>query len=406
MCSVAAVRVARSSPIWLVSSSGGLGGDGRPLDPLDARAALGLGGRDLGVLVDRAGQRATAGDQRGQLGARRGQVGAQLLGLGGELAGACAGRRELAFARQPGLARPRAPRRPGWRPRRACGESTRSSCSPSRSTMSATWVAAACSASSRVLVARPARRTRGTTVAARRCSARRWSAVRASSADSARSCRRLRGRDRRAGADRSSRAPVGQRTLAPRSSASSAGPRARWVSAAASEVVACTRVAHGTSEPSSACGREVAHVPLAGDRRATGLDEAVQHGGDVVVAGPALPPQGQPPLREPPLDVLEALGAEQPLQDGLALRRAGAQEGLEPVLREHRHLGELHAGHAEEPGDQLAGLVEPRRVRESRRRRGAPPRRRAPAPAWCRCRASWAAPTRATGGSGRCARRC
>ena len=41
-----------------------------------------------------------------------------------------------------------------------------------------------------------------------------------------------------------------------------------------------------------------------------------------------------------------------------AARRGRPQERLEPALRQHRHLGELGAGHPEQPGHQLSGLVE------------------------------------------------
>ena len=83
------------------------------------------------------------------------------------------------------------------------------------------------------------------------------------------------------------------------------------------------------------------------------------HSGDHVVVGPAATTEVEASLDQPALDLLEPAGAEQPLQHGVPLGRAGAQEGLEPSLGQHRHLGELGAGHPEQAGDELAGLVEP-----------------------------------------------
>ncbi len=69
------------------------------------------------------------------------------------------------------------------------------------------------------------------------------------------------------------------------------------------------------------------------------------------------------PLGEPGLDGGEAVGAEQPLEDDAPLLRPGAQEGGEVALGEQHDGGELLGVHAEQPGQQVAGLVEPRRER-------------------------------------------
>ena len=103
---------------------------------------------------------------------------------------------------------------------------------------------------------------------------------------------------------------------------------------------------------------EVVKVPLVGGLHPGCLPEAVDHPGRAVVVGLAPAPKRRPAIDEPPLHLLEPAGAEETLQDGVAFGRGCAQERLEPSLRQHGHLGELGAGHAEQPTDELPGLVE------------------------------------------------
>ena len=70
-----------------------------------------------------------------------------------------------------------------------------------------------------------------------------------------------------------------------------------------------------------------------------------------------------PAVPQPALDVLEPAGAEQLLEQPVPLLGPGAEERLEPALRQHRHLGELGDVHADQAGDQVAGLVEAARQR-------------------------------------------
>ena len=69
--------------------------------------------------------------------------------------------------------------------------------------------------------------------------------------------------------------------------------------------------------------------------------------------------QRQPPVAEPALDLLEAAGAEELLEQLVPLVGASPQEGLEAALGQHRDLGELGDVHARQPGHQVTGLVEP-----------------------------------------------
>ena len=64
-------------------------------------------------------------------------------------------------------------------------------------------------------------------------------------------------------------------------------------------------------------------------------------------------------LAQPALGAVEAAGLEDLLEQGVALLRTGAEEGLEPSLREHRDLAELGERHADQAGDEVTGLVEP-----------------------------------------------
>ncbi len=64
--------------------------------------------------------------------------------------------------------------------------------------------------------------------------------------------------------------------------------------------------------------------------------------------------------RQPVLDVGEAAGVEQPLQQAAAILRGGPQEGGELALGQHHHLGELLEAEADHVVDHLGHLVEPR----------------------------------------------
>jgi hypothetical protein len=104
---------------------------------------------------------------------------------------------------------------------------------------------------------------------------------------------------------------------------------------------------------------EVVGVPLGRETGSSGLLDPADHPCAPVVAGLAAPPEVDAAVDQPALHLLEPAGAEQPLQHRMPLRRGRPQERLEPALRQHRHLGELRAGHPEQPGHQLSGLVEP-----------------------------------------------
>ena len=58
--------------------------------------------------------------------------------------------------------------------------------------------------------------------------------------------------------------------------------------------------------------------------------------------------QRQPSVAQPALDLFEALGAEQLLEQLVAVLGAGPQERLEAALGEHRDLGELGEVHADQ----------------------------------------------------------
>ena len=80
--------------------------------------------------------------------------------------------------------------------------------------------------------------------------------------------------------------------------------------------------------------------------------------GDRPVGGLDVLAQRDPVLAQPELDLLEPAGAEELLQQPLAVLGPGAQEGLEPALGEHRDLGELGEVHPDQAADQVTGLVE------------------------------------------------
>src|SRR4029079_12462365 len=66
---------------------------------------------------------------------------------------------------------------------------------------------------------------------------------------------------------------------------------------------------------------------------------------------------------EPALHGLEPLGAEQRLQDALAILAACPEERLEVALGQHHDLAELLAVETEQPADEVAHLVDARRTR-------------------------------------------
>ena len=69
-------------------------------------------------------------------------------------------------------------------------------------------------------------------------------------------------------------------------------------------------------------------------------------------------PQLDATLTQPPLGAVEASGLEHLLEQRVPLLRARAEEGLEPSLRQQRHLAELGECHPDQAGHQVAGLVE------------------------------------------------
>src|SRR6185436_19781995 len=70
-----------------------------------------------------------------------------------------------------------------------------------------------------------------------------------------------------------------------------------------------------------------------------------------------LRPCGLPAVAQPVLDAREAVGAEEPFEDRLALAAVGAQEGRELALRQQHDLAELLARHAEQRVELVARLV-------------------------------------------------
>ena len=86
----------------------------------------------------------------------------------------------------------------------------------------------------------------------------------------------------------------------------------------------------------------------AGDGGPRGLSELSDQPGYVRVGVRYLPFCGATTVGQPVLDLAEAVGAEQLLQQGLLLFRVGAQELGELALREEHHLEELGGGHAHE----------------------------------------------------------
>ena len=103
---------------------------------------------------------------------------------------------------------------------------------------------------------------------------------------------------------------------------------------------------------------ELVDVPLVGQRGVGRLADPADQVGDGLVARFGPPSQCHPAVAEPALDVLEPPGAEEALQQLVALLGLGAQERLEASLGQHRHLGELREVHPDEVGHQVPGLVE------------------------------------------------
>ena len=80
--------------------------------------------------------------------------------------------------------------------------------------------------------------------------------------------------------------------------------------------------------------------------RLGGLADPVHEGGHRALVVLAAAVQGEPPVAQPGLHLLEPLGAEELLEQAVPVFRGRPQEGLEPPLRQHRHLGELGEVHA------------------------------------------------------------
>ncbi|GAA0913417.1 hypothetical protein GCM10009560_05460 [Nonomuraea longicatena] len=91
-----------------------------------------------------------------------------------------------------------------------------------------------------------------------------------------------------------------------------------------------------------------------------GLLDALEREVDPLPLLLALAPEQSAPLGQPRLGLGEDLDGEQPLQQSAAVFATGAQEAREVALWQHGHLAELVGVHAEQPADQVAGLVEAR----------------------------------------------
>ena len=202
-------------------------------------------------------------------------------------------------------------------------------------------------------------RCAGATAAARRAaSSRRASRARrrrrgAGPARRARRRRRARARARPARLERLAALRGGSRRLErrprPASSAAAVARRAassRRPLAQVSSAPAAAGAARSCMSQSSGSGASAASL--------TRLTRSATR--SVGGLGPAA--QREPAVAQPALDLLEPPGAEQLLEQPVPLLGPGPQERLEPALRQHRDLGELGEVHADQAGDQVAGLVE------------------------------------------------
>ena len=106
---------------------------------------------------------------------------------------------------------------------------------------------------------------------------------------------------------------------------------------------------------------EVGRAGCEGDGRGC-FAEPADEIGDRLLVGLGLLAEGEAALAQPLLDVLEAAGAEELLEDLVTVLGAGSQEGLELALRQHRDLAELVEVETNEVADEVAGLVEPGRA--------------------------------------------
>src|SRR5918993_1884931 len=100
-------------------------------------------------------------------------------------------------------------------------------------------------------------------------------------------------------------------------------------------------------------------LPTRGRLGSTDLADPADEVGDRTLVGFAGAAELDPPLTQPAVDAVEPPGLEDLLQQGVPLLRASAQEGLEPALGEQRDLAELGQRHSDQPGDEVAGLVQP-----------------------------------------------
>ena len=99
-------------------------------------------------------------------------------------------------------------------------------------------------------------------------------------------------------------------------------------------------------------------VDFIGEGDATDLVEAVHKAGDPTGVEVGLPAEGDASVMQPALDVVESAGAEELLQQLVAVVGLGPEEVLEPALRQQHDLGELRQVHAEQAADQVTRLVE------------------------------------------------
>ena len=98
--------------------------------------------------------------------------------------------------------------------------------------------------------------------------------------------------------------------------------------------------------------------PVARGLVATDLADPADQVGDRALVLLRRTPQLDPPLAQPALGAVEAAGLEHLLEQGVALLRAGPEEGLEPPLWQERDLAELRERHPDQAGHQVTGLVE------------------------------------------------
>ncbi len=351
---------ARPGVVQLGGELRGLGGRLEPrLGGLEGRPVGGCPSRDRGGRAERGGDAA-----RAHRPGRRARSSWRLTTVASRVASASRARSlralvgQLALAGEPGLGDGPLLVEPGGGGPEQRARRPRPRSTPSSAQTASTWAAARSAASACCASAASTRSASGSTGAARRC---------ASSEAASRLRGRLGGREvvehllrrhpsgagRGDGARLVERLPVSCERCGGVRQPRHADPRAR----------ATPRVrrpaAQRSREPSSATASRSCRSHSSGTPTPGGLLEPVDHPRALVVVGPTRAAELEAPLDQPALDLLEPAGAEQPLQHGVALGGAGAQEGLEASLGQHRHLGELGAGHPEQPGDELAGLVEP-----------------------------------------------